>query len=542
MTPGSAGSTADDTDEVLIIQCLAEALKKRSFRWSPVRRILIPKPGKKDKRPLGLPDFHNKLVQEVIRMILEAIYEPEFEQLNCSSGFRPQKDCNYAIYSIRKNFLGSDWSIEGDIKSAYPSVDHDIFIKILSKRIDDRKFLRLIYDDCRAGILTDLLYSDSFLGIPQGGIASPILFNIYMHEFDKYVLNTLAIELDWSQGGKPSRSTEINSYYFALKSRRYRAASKIRTIYSDSEKAFNLLKMENILKYMLGCHSKDSSFSLLLGNPEFCKAKDNYLSVLAGVTEAEKAAYVKYRSLGVSTKLSDYSEDEQVGIQKFKKSDYYSTKICRILESSLTIGDKVKILDQYSDIKQNELAVTKPVMRQTPFFDQSKKYMSFYYHRYADDWTLWIRGGMREHVKELREKIAKFLLEELKLTLSLEKTKITNIHKDKVKFLGFEIYYQTNSFFKLKITRETQRYHGFHISPDTDRFESRAKLRKYLDNNGRPRELRYLTVLGDHEIIIKYNQFMIGIANYYIREMSFPSQLNRWHYLLYYSCIKTLTT
>jgi hypothetical protein len=148
----------------------------------------------------------------------------------------------------------------------------------------------------------------------------------------------------------------------------------------------------------------------------------------------------------------------------------------------------------------------------------------------------------------VKELAAKFLKEKLGLTLSENKTKITDLYKNKANFLGFEIFYQRNKLNRKvnkgseSLASITQRFGTMQFHPDVDRLEKRFILKKYMTKNGFPKEVGFLTALQDHEIIIKYNQFMLGLGNYYIRQIAYPSALCRWFYILYYSCIKTLAT
>lgn len=163
------------------------------------------------------------------------------------------------------------------------------------------------------------------------------------------------------------------------------------------------------------------------------------------------------------------------------------------------------------------------------------------YVRYADDWVIFTSGDW-ETVVAIKPQVAQFLKDSLKLTLSLEKTRITHLQSSKVQLLGFEIYFPTNAHMVRIAKGSTQRFRSIQIHPDTQRLESRYLLKKYVDKQFRPREVGFLTSLTDHEIIRKFNQFMMGFANYYIRTINFPSRLNRWIYYNYYCCLKTLAT
>ncbi len=222
LTPGPYGDTPDGFSEEKI-QIISKKILNGTYTWSPIKRIMIPKPGKTTKRPLGIPEFTDKLIQETIRMTLESIYEPHFNNINCNSGFRPNRDCAYAIRKIRQKAQFATQVIEGDIVGAYNNVNHPILMKLLSKRIKDKKFLKLLWNGLKSGIIENNSFTDSFLGVPQGGICSPIIFNIYMHEFDLFML-TFNSELSKIEPVGPKVTTE----YARLKSRRTRLINKIK--------------------------------------------------------------------------------------------------------------------------------------------------------------------------------------------------------------------------------------------------------------------------------------------------------------------------
>ena len=183
MTPGSDGKTIDGMS-IERIGNLINSLRDESFMPTPAKRVYIPKKNGK-KRPLGIPSIEDKIVQEVVRMILEAIYEGHFE--NTSHGFRPKRSCHTALHSIKNLFTGAKWFIEGDIKGFFDNIDHHVLIDTLKERISDDRFLRLIWKFLRAGYIEDFKFNKTYSGTPQGGIISPILANIYLDKFDKYM-------------------------------------------------------------------------------------------------------------------------------------------------------------------------------------------------------------------------------------------------------------------------------------------------------------------------------------------------------------------
>lgn len=183
MTKGVDGKTIDAMS-ISNIKHLIETLRDESYQPTPSKRVYIPKKNGK-KRPLGIPSFMDKLLQEVIRMILEAIYEGSFERT--SHGFRPERSCHTALMSIQKSYNGTKWFIEGDIKGFFDNINHSVMINILRERIADDRFIRLIRKFLNAGYIEDWVFRKTYSGTPQGGIISPILANIYLDKFDKYI-------------------------------------------------------------------------------------------------------------------------------------------------------------------------------------------------------------------------------------------------------------------------------------------------------------------------------------------------------------------
>ena len=180
MTKGTDKQTVDGMS-IERIRKIIVSLKDESYQPKPARRTYIPKKNGK-MRPLGIPSFEDKLLQEVIRMILEAIYEGHFE--NTSHGFRPNRSCHTALNEIQKTFTGVKWFIEGDIKGFFDNINHATLIGILRERINDERFLRLVRKFLNAGYIENWTFHNTYSGTPQGGILSPILANIYLNELD----------------------------------------------------------------------------------------------------------------------------------------------------------------------------------------------------------------------------------------------------------------------------------------------------------------------------------------------------------------------
>lgn len=183
-TKGITEDTADGFSEKYV-ERIIEALKAETYHPKPVRRTYIKKSNGK-MRPLGLPTFADKLVQEIIRMILEAVYEPTFSDY--SHGFRPGRSCHTALAQAKKEFTGARWFIEGDIKGCFDNINHAVLMEIISKKIKDARFLKLIRSFLKAGYMEDWKYHETYSGCPQGGIISPVLANIYLNELDNHVM------------------------------------------------------------------------------------------------------------------------------------------------------------------------------------------------------------------------------------------------------------------------------------------------------------------------------------------------------------------
>ena len=196
MTPGASAETADGMSEGKIDQIIG-LMRQERYRFSPARRVYIPKKNGK-LRPLGLPSWSDKLVGEVVRLLLEAIYEPCFS--SSSHGFRKRRGCHTALRDIQKTWTGTVWFIEGDISDCYGSLDHQILLEILAEKIRDQRFLRLIAHMLKAGYLEDWQYRDTLSGCPQGGVVSPILSCIYLDKLDKFVEQELIPQ--YTQGAR----------------------------------------------------------------------------------------------------------------------------------------------------------------------------------------------------------------------------------------------------------------------------------------------------------------------------------------------------
>ena len=234
-TKGSDGRSIDEMS-LARIETLIASLKDESYQPHPSRRVHIPKKNGKT-RPLGIPAFEDKLVQEVVRMILEAIYEGHFE--TTSHGFRPKRSCHTALLHIQKTFSGAKWFIEGDIKGFFDNIDHDVLVGILRERISDDRFIRLIRKFLKAGYVEDWKFHNTYSGTPQGGIVSPILANIYLDKLDKYVKEYIR---HFDMGTKRRPGKESND----LANERKRTVRKLKKVKDGTEKAALVARLKAI--------------------------------------------------------------------------------------------------------------------------------------------------------------------------------------------------------------------------------------------------------------------------------------------------------
>ncbi len=187
MTPGVTAETVDAMS-LEKIDGIIDALRREAYRWSPARRTHIPKKDGK-KRPLGLPTWSDKLVQEALRLLLDAYYEPRFS--SHSHGFRRGRGCHTALREITQRWRGVKWFIEGDIKGCFDNIDHDVLLETLSENVQDNRLLRLVSNMLKAGYMENWRYGKTLSGAPQGGVASPLFSNIYLDKLDRFVEETL---------------------------------------------------------------------------------------------------------------------------------------------------------------------------------------------------------------------------------------------------------------------------------------------------------------------------------------------------------------
>lgn len=280
MTAGSDGQTIDGMSTKRINDLISK-IKDESYQPNPARRKYIDKKNG-GKRPLGIPSMDDKLVQEVVRMVLEAIYEGSFK--DSSHGFRPNRSCHTALKQVKNLFTGVRWFVEGDIKGFFDNIDHATLIAILRKRIEDEKFIRLIWKFLRAGYLEDWQYHGTYSGTPQGGIVSPLLANIYLNEFDRYMSK---YQKDFNAGKERKRNPE----YRLIESRRrsyQRTLEKNKDIWDEAKKAEyteGINRINERIKVIPALDPMDEEFRRFI----YVRYADDFLiGIIGSKQEAEK--------------------------------------------------------------------------------------------------------------------------------------------------------------------------------------------------------------------------------------------------------------
>ncbi len=301
LTPGVDGKTFDGMSLNTFAK-LARQIAEGNYRFRPVRRVHIPKAHGK-KRPLGIPTASDRLVQEAVRIILEAIYEPVFS--NQSHGFRPGRSCHTALETIKKTWTGCKWLVEVDVHGFFDNIDHNVLLTILEKRIDDRKFIKLIKDMLKAGYMENWVYKRTYSGTPQGGIVSPILANIYLHELDIF-MSQMQARFD---RGKKRRA---NPRYAALDRQIHRLRRTIERLRMDHADETEIKVLKAKIKVIEKERRKHSSVDPMDPNFKrlrYCRYADDFLIGIIGSKQEAREVMASVQSfLTDHLKLSISSE------------------------------------------------------------------------------------------------------------------------------------------------------------------------------------------------------------------------------------------
>jgi group II intron reverse transcriptase/maturase len=297
LTPGVDGKTFDGMSLEKLAD-IARRVADGSYRFQPVRRVYIPKDNGKT-RPLGIPTVEDRLVQEAVRIILEAIYEPVF--LDESHGFRPSRSCHTALNVIKKTWTGCKWLIEVDVRGFFDNIDHDVLLRLLKKRIDDDRFIGLIAGMLKAGYMEDWVYGRTYSGTPQGGVVSPLLANIYLHELDQLMRTTKA---SFDQG----RERRPHPRYLTLQWRVLRIRRKIERLRAEGadqakiDAAMAKIKAVNQERWKVpSVDPMDPNFKRL----RYCRYADDFLiGIIGSKREAHEIMASVERFLTEALKLT----------------------------------------------------------------------------------------------------------------------------------------------------------------------------------------------------------------------------------------------
>ena len=277
MTAGASDETADGMSEAKIDQVIA-LMRAERYRFAPVRRVLIPKKNGR-LRPPGLPSWSDKLAGEVARLLPEAYYEPQ--SAGWPHGFRKGRGCHTALREIQQTWTGTVWFIEGDVSDCFGSFSHEILLGILAEKIGDNRFLRLIRNMLKAGYLEDRQYHDTLSGVPQGGVVSPVLSNIYLHKLDEFAGKELIPR--YTRGDRREKNPE----YRRVNGRRQYARKR-----GNREQARKALRQMRALPYG---DPMDPGYRRLF----YCRYADDHLPGFIGPTaeaeqiKAELAAFLR---------------------------------------------------------------------------------------------------------------------------------------------------------------------------------------------------------------------------------------------------------
>lgn len=378
MTAGTDGQTIDAMS-LERINRLIETLKDESYQPKPSRRTYIPKKNGKT-RPLGIPSIDDKLVQEVIRMMLESMYENSFE--DNSHGFRPNKSCHTALRMIQNRFVRCKWFVEGDIKGFFDNIDHNVMINIIRKRIRDERFLRLIRKFLNAGYMEDNQLHQSYSGTPQGGIISPILANIYLDQFDKYMAE---LKKRFDRGEKRA----VNKEYRKLSDKRVRLRRKLENTQSEEERQ-TLLKsiweLDKIHKSIPCKNPMDADFRRL----QYVRYADDFIIGIIGTKEDART---------IKQEISAYIASQL----KLELSDE-KTLVTKATDRAKFLGFEIRVTPQ-SNLTKKTKSGTKArnfsghVMLEVPTSVIQKKLlelgaMKIEVHNRTESWTPIHRGNL----------------------------------------------------------------------------------------------------------------------------------------------------
>lgn len=330
MTPGMDGTTLDGMSSRRIDGIIA-SLKDRSYQPNPARREYIPKKSDPNKkRPLGIPSANDKLVQEVVRLILESIYEPNFSEQ--SHGFRPRRSCHTALLHLQRTFTGAKWFVEGDIKACFDSFDHHVLIDILRLRIADEAFIALMWKFLKAGYMEQWEYHKTYSGTPQGSDISPILANIYLNELDRHIADYKA-SFDQGSSLKRKANPEYERMRGAIE-RAKRRNAKIWDELNDAERKHRAAALRN-MKAELRTLPRSDPFDINYKSLQYIRYADDFIIGVIGSKEDAEA---------VKSDLASYlSEKLKLTLSAEKTKITHTSEFARFLGYDITVSRSQEI-------------------------------------------------------------------------------------------------------------------------------------------------------------------------------------------------------
>ncbi|MDR1246715.1 MAG: group II intron reverse transcriptase/maturase [Clostridiales Family XIII bacterium] len=305
MTAGVDGTTMDNMSEKRIEGIIC-SLKDHSYKPNPARREYIAKKNNsKKKRPLGIPSGDDKLVQEVVRMILESIFEPNFHK--SSHGFRPRKSCHTALKQIHDTFTGAHWFVEGDTQACFDSFDHHVLIDLLRRRIDDEAFIALMWKFLKAGYMEQWQYHKTYCGTPQGSGISPILANIYLDNLDKY-MEQYKPRFDVGSSKKRQRSHEYHAAKYQVEKYK-RDGAKIWEGLTDKEKRIRtktLKSLQTEMRSLPAAVANDSGYKAI----QYVRYADDFIIGVIGSKEDAQMVKTDVKQFLANTLKLKISEEK----------------------------------------------------------------------------------------------------------------------------------------------------------------------------------------------------------------------------------------
>lgn len=507
LTPGPPMDkiTVDGTSVALVKKLSAE-IKAGTFRFNPVRRIYMDKSGKNvvteeqrkkllelhtrgkvtmdeikelKVRPLGIPSFQDKVIQEALRIVLSAIYEPEFSKYECNFGFRPKHGCADAIQQVKAKAKSMDYAIEGDIKGAFDNVNHKTLMGILRKKIIDEKFLNLIWGGLKCGLIYLKFRQDSSVGTTQGSVVSPLLYNVYFHEFDKFIYN------------------EFSDYLAELNKAEHRITKPVNKLHSSL----------NARKTRLGVRQKLALVKSIKEKP------DSDLSKLKPVQEDLMLALKKYRELDREQKKIPYVAKSRQTI-RFSYQRYADDWVF-FTNASLERVQEWKDLFSKWIFDNLELTVEKDKTKITDL--RKGGIVRFLGYQIT-------RQGKRKRNQVVN--VGAFIYKRTDLARRDQKKKIKLPHNES------RIRFKTRAAVTAPI-----------VAWDRSRVLPRLEKNSFIKKHGisyRGKSKNIWTTLREPEIILRYNSIIRGYVDYYAPVIHHATDLNYLFYLLKYSCIHTL--